>query len=97
GREGDRLAKGAAAPLEPRGAIAEPRAEFQHEARLAHPRLADEEHDLTLAATGLLERLQQLRHLALAADERREAALDLDVHARARRARGKDLPGGHRI
>ena len=58
------------------------------------PGLADEEDDLPLAGPGALEGVEQLAQLALAPHERREPALGLDLEARARLARGHDLPRG---
>ena len=41
----------------------------QTEARLAHPRLADDGDDLAVPGTRLLEGLAELLHLGVAADE----------------------------
>ncbi len=70
----DSGAIGEAAAGEPgRGRAPAAAAELVEEARFARARLARDAHHLSMAALGLLAQLVQNRHLALAADERRQA------------------------
>ena len=73
--ERDPLPVGKAAALPPGhevGALVDVREELGGEAALAHPRLADDRHQLARALLGrALERPDQQRLLELAADERR--------------------------
>ena len=72
-------------PFEPGHLVAERAAELEQQPGLADAGLARDEHDLAAAALGLLEVLLEQRELALAADQRRQPALDRRLEPRADR------------
>ena len=83
-QEGDRLAERDALSLEPGDVLAglgQRASEFQEQPRLSDPGIAHEGHHLAAAVLDLGETVEQRLQLALAADERCEAALGGDVQA----------------
>jgi hypothetical protein len=71
--------------------------ELVDEARLAHPRLADDRHHLTVTVTRELLGAAELRQLGIAADEAREPAPDGRLQAGPRRAGPRHLVDLHRL
>ena len=83
-QEGNRLAERDALSLEPGDLLAglgQRAPEFEEQPRLSDPGIAHEGHHLAAAVLDLGETVEQRLQLALAADERCEAALGGDVQA----------------
>src|SRR6185436_21109666 len=71
--------------------------ELVDQARLAHPRLADDRHHLTVTVTRELLSAAELRQLGIAADEAREPAPDGRLQAGSSRAGSRHLEDLHRL
>ena len=71
--------------------------ELVHQARLAHARLADDRHHLTVTVAGKLLRAAELLQLDVAADEARQAASGGGLEASSRGAGARHLVDFHRI
>ena len=71
--------------------------EFVDEARLAHPGLGNERHDLTVTVTGELLRPAKLLELGVAADEARQPATGDGLEPGPRRANARQLVDFQRV
>src|SRR5207244_1001734 len=89
--KGRRAAEGEAVTLAPVGVARAP-AKLVEQARLADPRLADDEHDLAMPGARPGERGLERLELAHTPDERREPALGPGVEPRPAFARRRDGP-----
>jgi hypothetical protein len=83
-------------PHRPLAGLGEAAAKLVNQPRFSDPGVAGEEDDLPPAALRLAEQVLQLRELALAADERGQAALHGHLEAGAAALRSYHLEGAHR-
>ena len=79
------------------GLVPDPSAQLAHQARLADPGLAREQHHLSLAICGLPPAAEQQGNLLLAADQGREARGLARLEAALRPTFAFDPPGAERL
>jgi hypothetical protein len=88
----DRLTEGDATALVPRGLVTDTLTELVQEAGFPDTGFTDDEHHLSVSGSGFLEAVRENREFPVAAEQRCQPSLGLDVETAQRGLSGEHLP-----